>query len=240
MKTSPGIKTLVLIVSLLLLIPICKNWYSFLARSFSDDADTSVNPLEYKILTGSTAAVSKCRLPEIENICIPEKVLINGNDYTVTHIGNKAFSYCRKLTNVKIPTSVTEIEYSAFSGCSSLTNIEIPKNVTDIGKWAFMNCFSLANIEIPENITFIEIGTFYGCSHLTNIEIPTSVTRIEEWAFSNCSKLRDIKIPASVTKIGDHAFDGCDKIDVVIDKTKNDIDIGYHAFLGCRSVRYAE
>ena len=61
MKTNPGIKALVLIASLLLLIPISKSWYSFLARSFSDDNDTSVNPLEYKILTDSTAAVSKCR-----------------------------------------------------------------------------------------------------------------------------------------------------------------------------------
>ena len=35
--------------------------------------DTPVNPLEYKILTDSTAAVSKCR-PEIENISIGEKI----------------------------------------------------------------------------------------------------------------------------------------------------------------------
>ena len=52
---------------------------------------------------------------------LPEKIHIEGKDYTVTKIGKKAFSYCRKLTNIIIPSSVTEIEYSAFSGCSSLT-----------------------------------------------------------------------------------------------------------------------
>ena len=191
MKTSPGIKTLVLIVSLLLLIPICKNWYSFLARSFSDDNDTSVNPLEYKILTDSTAAVSKCRLPELENICIPEKVLINGNDYTVTHIGNKAFSYCRKLTDVKIPTSVTEIEYSAFSGCSSLTNIDLPPNITCINAFTFSYCTNLKSIVIPASVTSIGYKAFDRCDNLdVTIDNFEDGVEIEMDAFKGCKSVR--------------------------------------------------
>ena len=194
MKTSPGIKAIAIIASIALLIPISINWFTFLARTFSDDNDTSVNPLEYKILTDSTAAVSKCRLPEIENICIPEKVLINGNDYTVTHIGNKAFSYCRKLTDVKIPTSVTEIEYSAFSGCSSLTNIDLPPNITCI------NAFT----------------------------------------FSYCTNLKSIVIPASVTSIGYEAFEGCNNLNVVINNSKDGVNVEMYAFKGCKSVKYTK
>ena len=86
MKTNPGIKALAIIVSIALLIPISKNWFSFLARSFFyDTVDASETPLEFKILTDSTAAVSKCH-PEIENISIPEKVHIEENEYTITSI----------------------------------------------------------------------------------------------------------------------------------------------------------
>ena len=89
MKTNPGIKALVLIASLLLLIPISKSWYSFLARTISDDADeneTPDNPLEYTVLTDSTTtfeilsdstvAIGKCNLSQPKNISIPEKVCI--------------------------------------------------------------------------------------------------------------------------------------------------------------------
>ena len=197
MKTSPGIKAIALIVSLLLLIPISKNWYSFLARTFSDDNDTSVNPLEYKILTDSTAAVSKCRLPEIENICIPEKVLINGNDYTVTHIGNKAFSYCRKLTDVKIPTSVTEIEYSAFSGCSSLTNIDLPPNITCINAFTFSYCTNLKSIVIPASVTSIGYKAFDRCDNLdVTIDNFEDGVEIEMDAFKGCKSVRYTNLPS--------------------------------------------
>ena len=39
----------------------------------------------------------------------------------VTSIGNKAFGYCKGLTNITIPESVTWIDDKAFYGCKSLT-----------------------------------------------------------------------------------------------------------------------
>lgn len=190
MKTSPKTKAYALIASLVFMIPISINWFTFLARSFSDDNDTPVNPLEYKILTDSTAAVSKCRLSEIENICIPEKVLINGNDYTVTHIGNKVFSYCRKLTDVKIPTSVTEIEYSAFSGCSSLTDINLPSNITCINAFTFCECTNLKSIVIPASVTIFSYKAFAGCNNL-DVVIDNSKynVKIEMDAFKGCKSV---------------------------------------------------
>ena len=194
MKTNPKIKAYALIASLVFMIPISINWFTFLARTFSDDNDTSVNPLEYKILTDSTAAVSKCRLPEIENICIPEKVLINGNDYTVTHIGNKAFSYCRKLTNVKIPTSVTEIEYSAFSDCSSLTHIKLTSNITCINAFTFSYCTNLKIIIIPSSVTSIGYKAFSGCNNLdVIINNSKDSVKIEMDAFKVCKSVRYTK-----------------------------------------------
>ena len=216
MKINPKIKAYAIIALIALLIPISINWFTFLAHLFSDGNDTPVNPLEYKILTDSTAAVSKCR-PEIENISIPEKIHIKGNEYTVTKIEKKAFSYCRRLTNIEIPESVTSIGCSAFENCSSLINIEIPESVTSIGYSAFENCSSLINIKIPVRVEKIEVSTFRNCSNLKNIEIPESVINI-----------------------GYSAFAGCYNLDVVIDNSKDNVVVGEDAFKGCKSVRYTK
>ena len=64
---------------------------------------------------------------------IPSKI----DGYTVTSIGDYAFSDCSSLTSVTIPDSVTSIGYSAFDGCSSLKSVTIPKSVTEMGGYAF-------------------------------------------------------------------------------------------------------
>ena len=43
------------------------------------------------------------------NVVIPSSVTYSGNTYSVTSIGNWAFSYCRGLTSITIPNSVTSI-----------------------------------------------------------------------------------------------------------------------------------
>ena len=57
------------------------------------------------------------------SIAIPATVTYNGLYYSVTSIGNYAFSDCSSLTSIVIPASVTSIEEYAFCDCSSLTAI---------------------------------------------------------------------------------------------------------------------
>ena len=45
---------------------------------------------------------------------------------SVTHIGDDAFSWCKKLQQITIPNSVTNIDISAFWGCKNLQQITIP------------------------------------------------------------------------------------------------------------------
>ena len=73
-------------------------------------------------------------------IIIPESIKYDGVDYSVTSIGNSAFSNCKGLTSITIPNSVTSIGSYVFSSCTSLSSITIPNSVTFIDRNSFQEC----------------------------------------------------------------------------------------------------
>ena len=122
----------------------------------------------------------------INQVTIPETVTFNCNTYTVTSIGDHAFSNCNSLTDVSIPMSITKIGSCAFYECTSLKNIVIPNSVTSIGENAFYNCDGLTYITIPNNVTSMGQSIFYDCARLTSVIIGSSVTFIGDNALSYC------------------------------------------------------
>ena len=150
-------------------------------------------------------------------------------------ICDSAFSFCRSLSEIVIPSSVTSIGKGAFSDCRSLSEIVIPSSVTSIGNSAFYGCCSLSEIVIPSSVTSIGDSAFSGCRSLSEIVIPSSVTSIGDWAFSGCDSLSEIVIPSSVTSIGHHAFSGCRSLsEIVIPSSVT--SIGKVAFARCDSL----
>ena len=118
-----------------------------------------------------------------------QKVEIGSN----TIIGNHAFSTCKALASVIIPSTVTSIGDSAFSGCYGLGSATIPSGVTSIGNCAFQNCYTLASVTISSTVTNIVRFAFYGCYALPSVIIPSTVTSIGDSAFKSCYGLGFIK-----------------------------------------------
>lgn len=102
-------------------------------------------------------------------------------------IGDYAFSGCRSLTNLTLPSSVTEIDYKAFEGCSGLTSLTLPSSVTEIGDYAFLGCSGLTSLSFPSGITSIGYNAFSGCSGLTSIYVyAEKLPKMESDVFDGC------------------------------------------------------
>ena len=156
-------------------------------------------------------------------------------DRPVTGIGNGAFSECRQLTSVTMPSSVTSIGSSAFYRCSGLLSITIPPNVTSIGDFTFCGCSGLTSVVIPSSVTSIGDYAFEGCSGLPSVTIPSCVTSIGDFAFSRCSGLTSVTIPMSVMSIGKGAFYYCSGLTSVT-ISASVTSIGENAFVGTKLV----
>ena len=79
---------------------------------------------------------------------IPEKVVIHGNNYTVTSIGRAAFAGYTNFSYVNIPSTVQSIGEYAFYR-TSLVNVNIPASVLSIGNRAFGHCPKLKAMRLP-------------------------------------------------------------------------------------------
>ena len=147
---------------------------------------------EYEI-QGDTATITSCNKNVTGSLIIPATI----ENKPAASIGNGAFQFCRRITDLTIPDSVTSIGDNAFYNCASLRNATIPDSVTSIRRETFRRCTSLTSITIPDNVTSIGRQAFSNCTGLTSITIPDGVTSIGDMVFYGCVRLRGISIAGS-------------------------------------------
>ena len=214
---------------------------------------TGSEGLAYTVNTdGTTCTVTGIGDCKDTEIAIPAKI----DGYTVTAIGQNAFSERTELTFIKIAGTVKTIGTRAFYSCSGLTEITVPKSVSNIGTQIFYKCDNLKTVYYNGtygstgnpflNTTSIEQVVFggtsvpsyvcYECKNIEQIEITDSVTYIGWCAFEGCTGLTSIVIPDSVTSIGwdwyGSPFRGCTGLTSVT--IGNGVtSIGDRAFRGC-------
>ncbi len=166
------------------------------------------------------------------NVLIPRKVVIEGDEYTVTGIASGAFLNNNTLTNVTIPEGVTRIAYQAFRNCSKLTSVVIPNSVTTIGGYAFAGCSNLTSVTIPAGVTSISERAFMDCSKLASVKLSEGLTSLADVAFYHCTSLTSLDLPSTVTSIGASSFEGCTGLTSIV-IPEGTTSIGYKAFYNC-------
>ena len=191
---------------------------------------------EYEGLFYETTGPNTVKVGDNNNISgdvvIPETVVHDQKNYTVTAIGSSAF-YCeRQIVSVTIPESVLSIGGTAFGRCSGLTSVTIPNSVTSIGYSAFDGCQNLQSVTLPDSLDVLEPYIFRSCVSLEHIELPESLKSIGKGAFADCTGLTSFAWPASITVIQGETFRGCTGLRGMA-FPESVTEIGYDAFSGC-------
>ena len=181
-------------------------FFSLVVSAVNVEIDGIVYNINVK--TGFTEVTANTSHPYTGDIVIPETITYEGTKYTVTAIGQGAFSQ-RDITSITFPNSITSIGAVAFANCKLLDTIALPEKVTVIGDMCFANCQSLRRVVIPEGVTLIDNSAFNSCYSLDSVSIPHSVTTIEDWAFANCKGLKYVEMPSGLTYVGQGAFGDC-------------------------------
>ena len=198
---------------------------------------------QYVLLEDGTVKIADYS-GDAEALEIPSEL----DEYTVTALGGRAFSYCEGLASVTIPDSVTVIDGNPFSNCQRLTEIRVsPEHAAlavvdgvlfsrpDQCLLCYPCAFTAEAYAVPEGTAAIGAEAFSDCQHLLSVTVPDGVTVIGNGAFANCGSLASAALPDSVTDIGRRAFINCESLsDFTLPGSV--VSIGNYAFYACESL----
>lgn len=184
-------------------------------------------------VTGWRRVSQRLIIPKYAERCECPKI------YKVVMMEPYAFTNCRTLKSVELPSTLEEIKEGAFEKCTNLEEIWPGTGLKKIGPYAFKDCSSLSDVFLPSTIEAIGGFAFYGCSSLTDVKFSEymndSLKTIGYRAFGKCSSLTKIRIPEGVITIPTELFVDCTSLTSV--ELPNTLgDIFSSAFLRCSSL----
>ena len=138
----------------------------------------------------------------------------------LTHIGDKAFEDCKKLTAITLPDGLTHIGDGAFCGCRNLTTIILPDGLAHIGDGAFLrtgirNVISHSPYFMFSDGCLIDKRNHKLVAFLSDQEqvvLPDGLICIGDMALDRCGSLTAITLPDGLIQIGNCALDGYGKL----------------------------
>lgn len=205
----------------------------FVSFKLNDITYTTTSLTEVGVLKGDS-----CQ----GQVIIPTTVTYNGNTYSVTSIGENAFTGDTLLTNVVLPQSIKTIKTSPFYMCKNLSSVNLPLGLESIGDWAFQKT-GITSINLPSSVTTLGSNPFE-CGNLGSLTVQSGNSNfkmIDGVLFSmdgsrliTClqTKTGSYNIPSSVTIIGNESFGSCSWLsEVLIPNSVTKIEDG--AFQNC-------
>ena len=176
-----------------------------IGSSETDKVNSSISYKEnYYVLTTSdfsyvcyngTARITLAKNYLSGNIIIPEKIIVNGDEYTIVGLGDMAFDDCSFIENVVLPSGITNISEGSFKNCSRLKSINL-SNIVSIQKSAFEGCDSLKVANMPK-VTSIGIKAFKDCLSLEKVVAPR-LSSVYDNSFTNCLNLKSAEVPDGI------------------------------------------
>lgn len=204
----------------------------------------------------NTATVIGCKVGTTAAI-IPETVEYEGETYTVTGIGEKAFYNMKTITQVSIPATIKSIANQAFLNATAIQEVKIAdmkawcaipipnynaspiyyahynSDKTKWGKVYFNNKLVTTDLEVPEGITSI-VRSFAGFKTLVNVTLPSTLKNLGDQAFYNCYDIKTMVIPEGTETLGS-AFYNCSGLTEIAVPASISA-IGNSAFSGCKAL----
>lgn len=146
-------------------------WYTISLFDITDCEDHNGNIFDgYQLNTSNnTISITECKNNLNKAVKIPERLIIDGNVYTVKSLGG--FSDHDNLELISLPNSLDEILARGFASCNYLTEIDVPISVTTIGAYAFQGCTDLMEVAISRNVSRIGVGAFAECTKLMRFNV---------------------------------------------------------------------
>ena len=186
-------------------------------------------PLRYLTLPAKLrrlgdGCLSDCSLVELT---VPEGV---------TEVGWMALADCKKLRQLRLPSSLRVIETDAFSGLTALEELVLPPHVQTIGMEAF--CLlgqGVTEVVLPAEVSELGEMAFYRCEGLRRVVLPDGLTAIGKQAFWACNVLTEVVWPHRLEAIGEGAFAVCNLQETVLPEELQ--MIGAYAFSSNRQLR---
>ncbi len=155
------------------------------------------------------------------HVVIPATITESDWTYSVTSIGEHAFSYQLDMTELTLGANIRSIGEYGIIGCS-LVGIYVDELNTDFCSMDGV----LYNHDMSILVKYPE------CKISNPIYIPSSVTKIENHAMSCLKGVPDIKMTGSVTELGKGCFSGAE-YGINVDLSVNVTEIPQDAFYGC-------
>ena len=91
---------------------------------------------------------------------------------SIEHIGEYAFSECKKLKEISLPKNLKTVDDFAFYCCDLPTEVVFPDSVISLGERAFGGCDGLAQITLPQNVEIVGKWAFYSCESEQRLQFP--------------------------------------------------------------------
>ena len=174
---------------------------------------TTPTTFTYTVNTeGTTCTITGFNGKESGDLTIPSSI----DGYTVTAIGNSAFTYTNFDGKLTLPDTIAVIGNQAFAGCDKLTGqLVFPANLKIIKASAFMDCKGFTGeLVFNDKLESIGRGAFYCCDGLTgSLLLPDSLVEMQKDSFYYCNNLDGVlHIPTGITNWSASYVTQCDHL----------------------------